>query len=1634
MCQDVFTLGELHQAMNTFFPVSTSGLMKQFWTEKKLPSQSLMDYYFNKLKLAKILNISSEQTLEALSSNVNAKLRPFLIAANPANLDMWIKIASSLEEGFRHEEISSPFNGPRYRRDFQNIDSRNATPSQDSLPSGARPGREVGDRQETVENIIQKVQGSKVFSCLDISSAYWTIGLHEKDQPITCFTTTEGSYQWCKLPFGLRTAPAIFNRILTSILQKYELKNIISYFDDILVFSKDTESHLEHLGEIFAILQKEGIQLRKDKCLFFMQKINYLGYEIFGDQISPSSTNVGITKSLPPPRDVRCLRSFLGSVTHYAKFINNFNKLRAPLNDLLKKDVKFTWIEECQRSFEALKEALVSKPILQIYNPLLATHIFCDASIAGLGGVLKQEYPDGTLRPIAFYSRALRGAESKYTITELELLAIIETCKRYHPYISGQHVIVHPDHKALIWLNNFKHTNGRLFRWALKLSEYDLEFKYNKGCENHEADMLSRLPYTCFLTVQNIEQEQKSLLKPSSKLYFIKNGITYIRLKNRDMIIVPPSLQQQLISRAHESLGHPGISSMARVISTQYCFKGMIGQIKKYILKFTICQSVKKPTTPSYGLMGNLPLAEKPFDVVALDSILGLGDYNSTNNSLHVIVDHHSRYIWAYPSKSTSIAKYINIINQLLNVGKPKIIVTDRHPSFVSKRFKKFIQEKGIKHVMTSPSHPQCNGLVERANATIISKLRLHHQQNPRIPWPKLLQKALEEYRSIPHSITKMPPVYLLFGITPSYKVCPISSRTGSMKKKRAYPPIEEARRIANKNTEKLHLKLVKRYNESHKTPNLKIGDKVLYKIPYQSGQGNLMPAFNPEPYTIISIPSPQTIEIDKPCQPENKHATIVNISKVKLWNPVTEDNEENTEPSFPFQEEEDLERCLSVEPNKQASTDSPQVLFSSIKNPDHPTEPLEKLLLVSVDTQTESEPVVSYILLNTTIYNHIITKFAITKALPTSESVEVAKFFIKDVILKHGAPREVITDRGRNFTSSMIRDLNKHCRITHRTTTAYHPQTNGLTERLNKTIADMLSMYVDVNQKDWDEILPFVTFAYNTAKQESTGFSPFYLVHGREAETPLDLLFPKFPSEDEDDFIQTLGSRAEEARQLARIHTMRSQGGNKLRYDAHHRNIIYQPGVLVWIYIPVRKVGLSEKLMRHYFGPYKVTRKISDVTYEVETFGDQHGRRKTKEIVHICRMKPYLDPEKREDHLEEDMEDDLSSPQKEEVPAEGRQPPLAQEEVPRPGDLDIPGPITRSRARRLEAQAKNRDRIIVPPSLQQQLISRAHESLGHPGISSMARVISTQYYFKGMIGQIKNYILKFKICQSVKKPTTPSYGLMGNLPLAEKPFDVVALDSILGLGDYNSTKNCLHVIVDHHSRYIWAYPSKSTSIATYINIINQLLNVGKPKIIVTDRHPSFVSKRFKKFIQEKGIKHVMTSPSHPQCNGLVERANATIISKLRLHHQQNPRIPWPKLLQKALEEYRRIPHSITKMPPVYLLFGITPSYINNLTRAYPPIEEARRIANENTEKLHLKLVKRYKESHKTPNLKIGDNVLYKIPYQSSQGKLMPAFYPEPYTIISMPSPQTIEIDKPCQPENKHATIVNISKVKLWRI
>lgn len=259
------------------------------------------------------------------------------------------------------------------------------------------------------------------------------------------------------------------------------------------------------------------------------------------------------------------------------------------------------------------------------------------------------------------------------------------------------------------------------------------------------------------------------------------------------------------------------------------------------------------------------------------------------------------------------------------------------------------------------------------------------------------------------------------------------------------------------------------------------------------------------------------------------------------------------------------------------------------------------------------------------------LTRYAETKALPRGTASEVAQFFMHHIVLRHGAPSFIITDRGTAFTAKLLDDIFKLSYTNHRKTTAYHPQTNGLTERLNKTLADMISMYVDVQHKTWDEILPYVTFAYNTATQETTRFTPFRLVYGRDVQSMLDAMIPYDDTSqheqlapDVEDYIQ----RAEEARQLARVHIRTQQCADARRYNIHHRQVTYEPGDQVWVWTPIRRRGLSEKLLSKYFGPYKVLRRVSEVNYEVIPDGGSASSQRRvprTEVVHVVRLKPYF-------------------------------------------------------------------------------------------------------------------------------------------------------------------------------------------------------------------------------------------------------------------------------------------------------------------------------------------------------------------------------------------------------------------------
>lgn len=253
-------------------------------------------------------------------------------------------------------------------------------------------------------------------------------------------------------------------------------------------------------------------------------------------------------------------------------------------------------------------------------------------------------------------------------------------------------------------------------------------------------------------------------------------------------------------------------------------------------------------------------------------------------------------------------------------------------------------------------------------------------------------------------------------------------------------------------------------------------------------------------------------------------------------------------------------------------------------------------------------------------------TKWVITKASPNATTKELVDFFIKRIVLQHGAPVSLISDRGKCLTSDFAEKLFLALETNHLVTTAYHPQCNGLVERFNHTFAEMLSMYVDSSHDDWDESIDYVTFGYNTGRQESTGFSPFYLLYGREALLPIDVTLGNNPNpvalDESSQNVQQFVGRLSNIREIVKRRMLSVQNRQKKRYDKSHRTKTYQVGEQVLVYRPIRKKGRSEKLLHRYYGPYRIIARINDLNYQVELL---FGRNKRRDCVHVDALKPFF-------------------------------------------------------------------------------------------------------------------------------------------------------------------------------------------------------------------------------------------------------------------------------------------------------------------------------------------------------------------------------------------------------------------------
>jgi len=329
----------------------------------------------------------------------------------------------------------------------------------------------------------------KYFTTLDQANAYHAIPIAEDDKKKAAFSTPSGLYEFNYLPFGLCNAPASFQRLMDILLS-----GVLVYLDDILIYAKTYDQMLQRLTSIPDKLDKGGMKLKLSKCKFFQSEVTYPGHQITENGIRPDPEKLKAIKLLPTPKKTKDIKSFLGLISYYRKFIPNCSKLAYPLNKLLKKDEKFVWTTEQQHAFDDLKQKL-QNPTLLVHPDFNKQFILqTDASVDGIGAVLSQIGSDDQEHPIAYASRSLKSAERNYPITELESLAVMEFVKYFRPYLYQQEVVVETDNTAVQSVLTKSNPSPRIPRWGLALAGIKLHIKPRKGTTNQNADALSRLP------------------------------------------------------------------------------------------------------------------------------------------------------------------------------------------------------------------------------------------------------------------------------------------------------------------------------------------------------------------------------------------------------------------------------------------------------------------------------------------------------------------------------------------------------------------------------------------------------------------------------------------------------------------------------------------------------------------------------------------------------------------------------------------------------------------------------------------------------------------------------------------------------------------------------------------------------------------------------------------------------------------------------------------------------------------------------------------------------------------------------------------------------------------------------------
>ncbi|XP_064639559.1 uncharacterized protein K02A2.6-like [Lineus longissimus] len=727
----------------------------------------------------------------------------------------------------------------------------------------------------TLDDLVTDLNGSTVFSTLDLSSAYHQLELAKESRFITTFTTHLGLRRYKRLFFGINAASEIFQNAIAEILS--DIPNCRNISDDIIIHGKDKAEHDKSLIAVMERLKEYGIRLNMPKCHFYQSEVKFYGHIFNSAGVTADVKKIEAIRDAPAPTDKSGIRSLLGMAQYLSRFIPWYASITAPLRELTHDKTEWQWNAEHEKALTDLKTALTGAKVMSYYDPRKKTELIVDAGPRGLGSILMQEG-----RVVSYASRALTDVETRYSQTEREMLAVVWATEHFRLYLYGSTspFTVVTDHKPLIGIfQSQKPMSLRIERWRLRLTPYNYKLEYRPGRnEANPADFCSRHPvvgneqnranfvddYVNYVidnavpkamqleevksetlrdhTLQKLKvaietgywRRDEECLKPFKRFQdelIVHNGIV---LRGR-RLVMPDALQRRAIDLAH--VGHQGIVKTKMLLREKVWFPSIDAMVEECVKDCLPCQATSgRASKPEPLRMTKLP--NGPWEEVSVDFYGPLpvpsADY------LLVMMDDYSRYPEVEVIASTAAKTVIPKIDAIMSRhGVVSILKSDNGPPFTSHDFKRFAEYLGFQHRRVTPLYPQANGEAERFMRNITKTVQAAHIEGRN--WKQELQKFLRQYRATPHSTTGVSPFEALYGRRMKTQL-PCADFNPELKTRSQ----SSMRDTDNERKQKIKMYADRRRNATES--NIAEGDTVVVR---QQKRNKLTPPFDPDPLKI---------------------------------------------------------------------------------------------------------------------------------------------------------------------------------------------------------------------------------------------------------------------------------------------------------------------------------------------------------------------------------------------------------------------------------------------------------------------------------------------------------------------------------------------------------------------------------------------------------------------------------------------------------------------------------------------------------------------------------------------------------------------------------------------------------------